>query len=61
MGMMDLEGVLAVGALEAGPVKDDPVGVELIHEVHRLLARLALLRRPAERHPHSLPFSNPLS
>ena len=43
------EGSLAVVATEAGLVIDPAVGGELIHQVYRLLARLALLGRPSKR------------
>lgn len=39
-----------MGALEAGLVVGDPIGAQLIHHVHRLVAHLALLLCPHERH-----------
>lgn len=39
-----------MGALEAGLVVGNPIGTQLIHHVHRLVAHLALLLCPHERH-----------
>lgn len=53
-----LEGSPAVVAAEAGSVVDPAIGGELVHQVHRLPARLALLRRPSEQHRRHLRQSN---
>ena len=45
-------------ALEAGLVKGDPIGSQLIHEVNSLIADLALLQRPAERSHQALDLAD---
>lgn len=50
----ELEGALAVVAPEAGLVVDPVVGGELVDEVHRLVAGVALGGRPLERSRHCL-------
>lgn len=47
-----LEGAFAVVAPEAGLVVNAVVGGQLVDQVHRLLARHALLGRPCESHDH---------
>lgn len=58
----DLESALAMVASEACLVVDPVVGGQLVHQVHRLLTRHALLSRPCKRHsqcPPTPPLSKP--